>query len=440
MHLRNRKLRRASSPLPPPRTPSPSNSPPSGERFTWPGEPTPSEASSDSSHSIWSEAFLNSPTNRTMAQENPPQDTFSSAEAASLVPSFSGREGTFFKFLQMAEIAYEDVTTERDLHRFLRLVFSKLDGPAFETGRAYPAATWEALRDNLVGKYGSPKSSAELMAEFMKIKQTGTVASYGEHAQKLLVAMKQALGSEFTDEVAEAAYLAHAKYALQAFTDGLKPELGAAVRSRAPASLDAAIKLAATEDMALARCHWDKPRESRPAPVKTDPPTQTSTSTSAPQTRRQPQNPGQDTYNRFRQQNIKTEPGCSYCKEPDHHIRDCPDPGCKSSTRNQGQNPGPSQSGRTGGARRVNSLLATPNSTQRQSKGRLGGEVDALKQQLAQLTTLIATQQNNQPSPALLHNNPINYAPFSTSGSVGQNVQAGNSRAPAASGHAGATL
>jgi Retrotransposon gag protein len=220
MHLRSRKIRdRKSSPPPSTSTHSPPNtlSSPDLQLFIIPEEhlseesensdlgktseqsEVDSEPGSESYHSSTSSGLHLSPLslNSTMAEDQPPpEDTFVVSEGDRLVPTFGGKEKSFFRFLQLAEVAYEDVTSPLDEKKFLRMIFGKLDGDAFEIGRSQAVESWEDLKNVLQEAYGSPKTAAELLNELTKARQNGSVSEYGEYFRKRLVAMRAALESE----------------------------------------------------------------------------------------------------------------------------------------------------------------------------------------------------------------------------------------------------
>jgi hypothetical protein len=61
----------------------------------------------------------------------PDEKTFIAAEASGMSPAFSGKKGTFWKLLQMADESYEDVTPDLDKNKFYRVILTKLEGTRF---------------------------------------------------------------------------------------------------------------------------------------------------------------------------------------------------------------------------------------------------------------------------------------------------------------------
>jgi hypothetical protein len=334
------------------------------------------------------------------------ENTFNASEASGMIPSFSGKEGSFWKFIQMADEAFEDVTSETDKKKFYRVILTKLEGSAFDSARACSSSEWEAIREVLLGKYGNSRGAAELLAELAKARQTSSVLAFGESIQKWMAQLRDALEAEFDEVVAEAAFTAHSAFALQSFVDGLRPELGAMVRAKAPTSLDEAIKAARSEELARNRCHWTPSNSSKTAnhsshPQKTEPP--------------------KDVFQKFREQTVKLEPGgCTYCKAPDHSITQCPDPKCKLSKFATGTS-------------RVNVLQRTEERPKRKRRSTTAN----LRQQVKELTEQLSSRST--PGPSLQPPSLFSLPPPSGLPAQFSYLHSGNGKTPAAPGHAGAT-
>jgi len=347
-----------------------------------------------------------------MADDEPPRDTFHLGEARGGLPTFSGQEGTFFRFMQLAEVAFEDVTSATDEKKFLKLIFEKLDGDAFEIGRSQTVRSWEDLKLILREAYGSPRTAAELLSELAKERQTGNVANFSEFFRKRLVAVRSALEKEFDLLTATAAYAVQSKLAIQTYIAGLRPEIAYMVRSTKPNSLEEAIKEAKAEEAARSRSLWgnsskattsEREKVSSPAPHP------------APRTFSQPGPVPKDTFRKVREQTVKEE-YCWYCKLPGHVITDCPDPKCKVSKLNK-NSPGP---------RQVNMVTREPSTRDRSSLDQLQKELKEMRGQLAQ-----ALDPSVNPTAPQLTPSTIVYS---------HGPWPGNVNAPATPGSAGALL
>jgi hypothetical protein len=120
MPTRSGRTFRLRSPPPPRRSQSltPTVTPPVSLHASFTSEPSFYESVSENSLDSLSSAGFSSPSSSTLTMADD-ENTFNASEASGMIPSFSGKEGSFWKFIQMADEAFEDVTSETDKKSFI---------------------------------------------------------------------------------------------------------------------------------------------------------------------------------------------------------------------------------------------------------------------------------------------------------------------------------
>jgi hypothetical protein len=307
------------------------------------------------------------------------EHTFNFERAAKFMVAFGGLDKDLLKFVEMAEVAYGKVTSDRDKEEFITLVHSKLEGPAFEFIRRGRYSEWEEIKNALRKKFLPRKTPAVIQSELARARQLGSVEKFGDYIRSLLSQLQSAIKLESGEALATAVEPLNLSMALSTFTSNLKPELGMIVRARNPADLDEALDIALAEEAIQEAARPTKPK--------------------APQTVSAPPAPVASTFEKFKEQNsnpIKREMTCFFCKQVGHGIRECPDPKCKVS---HPEGAGPSQPNGGGGAasKRVNAV-------RKSHRGPSAQEFQALRSDLEQLSQLF---RSAQPSPLNPHANPF---------------------------------
>jgi hypothetical protein len=417
MHLRSRKLKTRESKGTPPPSPTEEQSPGSSPSSTSP---------ENSPNSISGEQFE---IFRNLFNFSDPrmEDTFNPKTARGNISSFDGTPSEFSRFIETCDLAYESKTTDNDEREFLTLILSKMSTPVYNVARSNGSATWEVVKNTLIEKYGIKQTRPELLAELSQLRQTHSVAAFGEKIMDTLMSLSKATEIEFPDQETGTMEIADRALALSIFLNGLKPSIGGHIRAQKPNSLTTAIQEAQREESAQAR---NAPK------VKSEPPPSASEA--------RPVNTGGSgqsggAYQRFRNQNdrfqIKKEPGCcTYCGSPDHVISDCPDPNCRVARRNKGtgqQN------------RQVNQVRV-----RHQGNGSTRNtEMAVLQAQMAELKSFLVPRApvGYYPVPQAPPSNMVSASrmpqPYFPPGARAPHPQQtqGNGVAPAAQGHAGAT-
>jgi hypothetical protein len=96
-------------------------------------------------------------------EEIPNMSTLNSNLALKLIPSFDGRLDGLLKFVEMCDtVALTASYVDNSL--LLSIIFSKLEGKAFEFSREATYADWPALKAALRRKFAQTKSIAQLQS------------------------------------------------------------------------------------------------------------------------------------------------------------------------------------------------------------------------------------------------------------------------------------
>jgi hypothetical protein len=105
--------------------------------------------------------------------------TLDASLALKLIPNFDGRSDQLLEFIEMSEVVHSTATMPADENLFMSLIFSKLEGKAFEFARSAVHANWLELKTALKKKYASTKSVPVLQQDLAQLRQTGSVEDYG---------------------------------------------------------------------------------------------------------------------------------------------------------------------------------------------------------------------------------------------------------------------
>jgi hypothetical protein len=125
-------------------------------------------------------------------EEIPNMSTLNSNLALKLIPSFDGRLDGLLKFVEMCDtVALTASPVDNSL--LLSIIFSKLEGKAFEFSREATYADWPALKAALRRKFAQTKSIAQLQQELAQMKQTTTAEEYGASMTRTLKNLDQAV-------------------------------------------------------------------------------------------------------------------------------------------------------------------------------------------------------------------------------------------------------
>jgi hypothetical protein len=271
--------------------------------------------------------------------------------AFKLIPSFTGSSGGLLKFVEMCDTVAL-TTTPADNPLFLSIIYSKLEGKAFEFSREAVYADWPALKVALQKKFAPSKSVAQLQQDLTQLRQTGSVEEYGAALSRTLKNLKQAVEATAGAEAATVIEPMSQKLALTSFLANVKSDVGLILRARNPQTLEEATEIASEEEEVQKSRHSQNfvpkypPPQSRPYNPNFQPQRPYHNQPNRPPYQPRPQAnhniPYQNTtYNNFRNQQpqpllIKQEGVCTYCQVPGHDIYSCPEPNCRLSKLNQG--------------------------------------------------------------------------------------------------------
>jgi hypothetical protein len=144
--------------------------------------------------------------------------------AFKLIPSFNGLSGGLLKLVEMCDTVAL-TTTPADNPLFLSIIYSKLEGKAFEFSREAVYADWPALKVALQKKFAPSKSVAQLQQDLTQLRQTGSVEEYGAALSRTLKNLKQAVEATARAEAATVIEPMSQKLALTSFLANVKSDV-----------------------------------------------------------------------------------------------------------------------------------------------------------------------------------------------------------------------
>jgi hypothetical protein len=85
--------------------------------------------------------------------------------ALKLIPAFDGSAGALLKFIEMTDTVFTTATMLQDNSLLLSLIYSKLEGQAFEYSREAVYPDWPALKMALQKKFAPTKTVAQFQQD-----------------------------------------------------------------------------------------------------------------------------------------------------------------------------------------------------------------------------------------------------------------------------------
>jgi hypothetical protein len=110
--------------------------------------------------------------------------------ALKLIPNFDDRTDGLLKFIEMCDTVGMTASLI-DNTMLLSIIYSKLEGRAFEFSREATYTDWPSLKRALQKKFSQTKSVAQLQQELSQLKQIGTAEEYRHSLLKVLKNLRQ---------------------------------------------------------------------------------------------------------------------------------------------------------------------------------------------------------------------------------------------------------
>jgi hypothetical protein len=120
-------------------------------------------------------------------------DTLNISLAERLIPSFNGKTGDIYKFIEMGQLMADSCTSPANTTIFLMIILGELEGPAFELARTKAHRNWESLKTDLRKNFLDTKSIAQLQLQLTQQKQTHTVREFNQNLTLALNDLNQAI-------------------------------------------------------------------------------------------------------------------------------------------------------------------------------------------------------------------------------------------------------
>jgi hypothetical protein len=122
-------------------------------------------------------------------------DTLNISLAERLIPSFNGKTGDIYKFIEMGQLMADSCTSEQDKNYFKMIILGKLESTAFELARSIDHLSWEELKIHLEQRFSESKSVVQLQLELTQQKQKSDIKEFSTRLLLILGSRNRAINA-----------------------------------------------------------------------------------------------------------------------------------------------------------------------------------------------------------------------------------------------------